>query len=271
MLSSGEILRSSEALAGEVYDALRKILGPAPSIREALEVKWILLLVISKMRELGDPAIIEKDTWVEEILAETGSEGGLREESGETIAKFIETAPWGLQKQDAASSLDTVRSVNAVSDGVVAFTRQLAAELKKAEEMGVVLAEFDVEEAGSGGEEDEENEEMSPVPAKSNGKAKKPKATIGKPGPGNHGHPKPIIWTTPEHIGLLELYQANPNRKTVSHPRIAELHNARFWPKVGEGRTPASVSQQYLRLVNHDVLRIPGKLVELKALLVSAE
>lgn len=72
-------------------------------------------------------------------------------------------------------------------------------------------------------------------------------------------------WTTPENIGLLKLYQDNPDRKKVSHARISELHNARFWPNDGEVRTKTAISQQYLKLVKHDDNMTPEKPAELKA------
>ncbi|CZT25820.1 uncharacterized protein RCC_11489 [Ramularia collo-cygni] len=271
-------------LRGPVYHALAKLLGFKPTLRQALEMRWILLLIIDTMRKLGDPAATDKDTWIEDIsdLGEHG--GGLRQATAEMIAAFFKNAPWGLHRQAPASSFEMVLTVNGIHAGVGEFSRRLAAELKQAEGRGVNLGMYDVGEAGSdteGADDEMESEQRPTVTARkpkqqesaaskvSSAVQKRRKKQINKhvAGSGNHEHGRAIPWTTPEHMGLLELYRDNPDRKTVSHPRIAELHNARFWPKLGEGRTQAAVSQQYLKLVQHDLARIPAKLAELQALL----
>lgn len=277
MPSSEEIAGAGEALKGQVYDALRKVLGPKPTLRQAMVVKFTTLQIIFKMREMGEPASVEQDSWVEGILVLGEFEDGFRQVVCEIIAEILRTAPWGLKKEEGASSLTLVRTVNAVTDGVAAFARALDVELRKLEKAGVNLRDFDVEENDSEESDWEDELDEVPAPSKTKGKGKQPteKPTKksgtrgdGKTGHGNHSHAKAVPWTTPEHMGLLELYQKNPNRRTVSHPRISELHNARFWPNA-KGRTSAAVSQQYLKLVDHDIDRIPGKMAELKDLLES--
>lgn len=265
-----------------VYDALRTLLGPRPSLRQALEVRWTLLLIISKMRALGQPATTDKYTWMEDIYEIAETEEGLRQQTGVMIANFFDNASWGLQKLPNASSCNTVSSVNAIHAGVVLFTRQLAAELKLVEDQGLVLKDYDVEEASVEEDDTEEDETSAATTPQSNRKSRprqgkavasesstKPRSRPSQStvGHGNHAHGRAMPWTTAEYIGLLELYRDNPDRKLVSHSQIAILHNARFWPKLGEGRTSASVSQQYLKLVRHDVALVPAKLTELRRLL----
>lgn len=276
---------SGDGLRANVFAALANLLGPEPSLRLALEMRWILLLIITATRKLSEPVAIDKFTWIEDILELAENDGGLRQRTGELIANFFENAPWGLQKQPGSSAFDTVNTVNAISAAVVEFSRALAAELKKLEQNAVDMKEFDVEEAWSDSEDGgaEDGEKTKPKASRAPRNSKQKRATASKTstnsrgkqsggmaGPGNHDHGRPIPWTTPEHIGLLELYRDNTDRKTVSHPRIAELHNARFWPRLGKGRSNAAVSQQYLKLVQHDLTLILAKIIELQALIDEA-
>lgn len=270
---------TGDSLGSEVYKALGRLLSSKPSVRNALEMRWILLLITTTIRELSEPVAIDKDTWVEDILELAEHGEGLRQQTGEMIAGFLEDSPWGLQRQQQSSSFDTVRTVNAIGGGVMTFCRHLSTELKKVEDAGVVLKDYDVEEAGS----TEDDDSMDGTEKRDGGATRKSmkrsirlpratpdtlvKRTSSAAGHGNHDHGRSVPWTTPEHIGLLELYRDNTDRKIVSHPRISELHNARFWPRLGEGRTNAAVSQQYLKLVQHDVSLIPAKIAELQALL----
>lgn len=244
-------------------------------------MKWILLLAITKIHELSEPVTTDQDTWVEDLQELAEDQGDLRQQTGMMIADLFEHAPWGLRKQQGASSFDTVRTVNAVHAGIVQFSRQLEAEIKELENQGVVLKQYDVEEA-----REEEGDEVTISVATTKLQSKhRPKSKVGSSsstkskvravkktvGHGNHAHGRAVPWTAAESVGLLRLYQDNPDRKIVSHPQIAILHNANFWPEIGEGRSHAAVSQQYLKLVQHDVARIPAKLVELRQLLAAQQ
>jgi hypothetical protein len=261
------------SISNRVRWALKESLGEPSQIRDFLQMRWTLLLLITLFRTLAAQKLTDRDTWVCHILSTAGTEATdnkIRVRTGRMVASIVANSPWDLYPSAGKSVCDADLTINAVFEGIVEWTREINASLR------CVSAEdrkkYDVDEAWSSDEDDEVELEQTTH------KVKQPETQqqwwVGPSVPGSEPSPtysntltdknglgmrqtrKPrsepksptiIFWTPEESTALLKQYCAAPpdpmTGKPATHQHVTDLHNASFFPD-GAKRTKHAVMQQ---------------------------
>lgn len=292
-LSVASSFPSLDTLVCEIVEALRvQLCEFQPSVRNGMEMKHVLLLLVKTFRDLCNSMTFEKEEWLAKMRETVDQIGNLpetvREHTGHAIIRKFEAAPWNLEKRSGQSRSDTAHTILAIYAGIVHFVRTLEAELGRKAQEGVDPKQYDVEEM-----QFEEEKEKDADPPLAKGKFPNvPKIKIHPPrppkpsapgtkiippskkrkstgtGPGNYNHGLFTPWTVAEWIHLLKLYQRNS--KEIAK-EIAKKHNESFWASKGRAvqRSTDSVRQQYKKMMgagtrDETMSKVAAKITELE-------
>lgn len=290
---------TTDTLVLKIVESLRsQLVKSTPSVRNGLEMKHILLLLVKDFHDLCERMAFEKTQWLQKIQETIGQEGStpktVREQTGRIIVEKLHAAPWGHVQRPEQDRSDTVRTILAMYKAMVEFINTLTAGLEQKAEQGVDLKKYDVEEMQSEGEEEQTDKTPPDTtrPAapkiiihppkrtlKSNSSSPPPSTRAAKAsllsrsksvirGSGNFNHGLLTTWTIAEWVHLLSIFQANP---TEMDKDIAQMHNDGYWVPKGRDvkRSTDSVRQQYKKLMGkgakaQTIRNIPEKIAELE-------
>ncbi|KAK4504006.1 hypothetical protein PRZ48_004921 [Zasmidium cellare] len=264
-LSISSTVPTNDPLVLGLASALRSHLDASSSLRDTMEMKHVLLLLVKSFHNLCQMMAYEKKEWIGRIREVVGQEGGMpnstREHTGAIIISKIEAAPWGLVKRPGQARSDTAHTILAVYKAMVVLVQALEEGLRQKAEQGVDLKKYEVEEMLSDEDEDEPTAPPPtaarkipriiihpPKPPKPTTASPAPSTTTRGPGSGNHNHGMFTVWTIAEWCHLLRTFQNNP---TALGKEIAQMHNDNYWVPKGRTvkRSTDAVRQQYKRLI----------------------
>ncbi|SMR50677.1 unnamed protein product [Zymoseptoria tritici ST99CH_1E4] len=262
----------------QVQAKLKKSLYHPCQIRDFMEMRWTLLLLITLFRTMAAERVTDKDTWVRRILETAGTEatdGAVRVRTGRIVADIVATSQWGLQRTTSTELHDVDLTIDAIFAGVVQWTR----EVNRLLDQKVSLADqkkYNVEEACSSSEEEEESdnepienyepsdkENQLPTSNNSNSPHSRNKNKNSK----DKKTPNICYWTREETIALLKQYRDAPldvHGRPATHQQVADWHNEDWFPDGAHKRTKVALQQQLKALVRSDRTLIPAKIKELE-------